>query len=680
MFVDKYFVLMFMTLCYLTKTYGGDPIYVRIIDGNQKFDLQQSLESETNFLLKARLDYEAYEGSSSNFYIEESIFSDERNRIVTTISRGFVETIEIFREFETQRILMVCFPSKYCEQNGNLRNYKFYSEDILVTSIVKNVLMMGPYRIISYFANETLATNKISRWIDTGRRYRSTQYMEMTAKFSDRYFRKLMGLKNPLKLIITEGFYRNATLFITQVEPLKKVTISKANKGIHYELTDTIGSRKNFTPVNGNLSDSELIYDYKFGIKYTLSGSNECAIELRHASDEFIFANSEYYGRDSYFPKNPVEWYSNKFMVKAEFNKLVDNVNYDFVVTTYSRSSPNWFEGFSIEQKLYSKSASNEDAFKCVYIESRMISFSDSFGVDGDLNEIVNFHDRCFKDGKNKIILDLKIVLLDKALANIHESKDELRKVLMDKLRISFLRINLIKFNFLNSHIMAKVEIFDSIVNNFGKFLRVKKLTCSINKNIFRLESKKGISYKFKIQSTLSGKIYTSSIDDCLRFQTNNANSRYVITCKTGYYLCLGIAYGDSLPEEDKNGMDCMLFDNSDRNSTKLLAEVSLREIRESYFNLNGSRFNYSDIKFAVVDVTIEDDIKSVEKKPKEEIIRQEKPKLSLTLVFFIILSIISILINIVIFVKFALGYKLSQRPNRPLGDSVSIKLNDLNN
>uniref|UniRef100_T1L5Z2 Uncharacterized protein n=1 Tax=Tetranychus urticae TaxID=32264 RepID=T1L5Z2_TETUR len=155
---------------------------------------------------------------------------------------------------------------------------------------------------------------------------------------------------------------------------------------------------------------------------------------------------------------------------------------------------------------------------------------------------------------------------------------------------------------------------------------------------------------------------------------------QYVITCKTGYYLCLGIAYGDSLPEEDKNGMDCMLFDNSDRNSTKLLAEVSLREIRESYFNLNGSRFNYSDIKFAVVDVTIEDDIKSVEKKPKEEIIRQEKPKLSLTLVFFIILSIISILINIVIFVKFALDYKLSQRPNRPLGDSVSIKLNDLNN
>uniref|UniRef100_T1L5Z1 Uncharacterized protein n=1 Tax=Tetranychus urticae TaxID=32264 RepID=T1L5Z1_TETUR len=388
-----------------------------------------------------------FRGSSSNFYIEESIFSDERNRIVTTISGGFDETIEIFREFETQRILMLCFPSIYCEQNGNLRNYQFYGED-MVTSIVKDVLMMGPYRIISYFANETLATNKISRWIDTG--YVSTQYMEMTAVFSDRYFRKLMGLKNPLKLIITEGFYRNATLFITQVEPLKKVTISKANKGIHYELTETIGSRKNFFTItsldsvsyakiiNGNLSDSELIFDYKFGIKYTLSGSNECAIALRHASDEFIFANSEYYGRDSYFPENSIEWYNNTFIVKAEFNKLVDNVNYDFVVTTYSRSSPNWFEGFSIEQKLYSKSASNEDAFKCVYIESRMISFSDSIGVDGDLNEIVNFHDRCFKDGKNKIILDLKISLLDKALANIHEIKDELRKVLMDKLRISF--------------------------------------------------------------------------------------------------------------------------------------------------------------------------------------------------------------------------------------------------
>uniref|UniRef100_T1L5Z4 Uncharacterized protein n=1 Tax=Tetranychus urticae TaxID=32264 RepID=T1L5Z4_TETUR len=88
--------------------------------------------------------------------------------------------IEIFRQFETQRIELVCFPLKHCYRDGDLRNYQFHSEHEMVIRIVKSALLMGPYRIISFFANET--NNKISRWIDTGNG--STQYMEMTAVFS----------------------------------------------------------------------------------------------------------------------------------------------------------------------------------------------------------------------------------------------------------------------------------------------------------------------------------------------------------------------------------------------------------------------------------------------------------------------------------------------------------------
>ncbi|XP_015795253.2 uncharacterized protein LOC107371626 [Tetranychus urticae] len=641
---------------------------------NEKLDLQHLFGNETNFLIKAKLNYETIEGSSNDFYIEESIYSDERNRIVTLINHE-ANPIEIFRQFETQRIELVCFPFKHCYRDGDLWNYQFHSEHEMVTRIVKSALLMGPYRIISYFANGT--NNKISRWVHTGDG--SMQYLEMTSVFSDRHNKKLMGLKNALKIIITEGHDRNVTLYITQVEPFKKITIEKLDGGCTSQVTVSIGSRKNLFTIasvdsvssikisDGKLNDRELVYDYKFGMKYTLSGSNECAIEFGDAPDELIYANPDYYGSESYFPKNPVASYSNKFMVKAEYNKVINNVNYDLVVTTFSRPSPNpissiysfyWFANLSIEQKLYSKYGTNQESFQYDYIESRVISFSREIWVfDRNLNEIVNLNDRCFKERKEAIILNLKISLLDQstsrelhtALASILGIKNYLRRLIMDKLEISSLRINFIKFNFFHTNIMAKVEIFDSIFIDFLK--------------------KRGVSHKFNIKSTESGQIHTSTIDECLHLEASKSNLSDVITCKTrGDYLCLGIANGNSLPDEDNNGLDCMVFSNSDQSLSRLSREAPLKVIEKSYLNLNGSKFNAYDIKLVVVDITIGDGIR---------LDSLEKTKSNSTHAF---LFIFSILINIVIFVKFALDYKHSQRRFRPLKDTVSIKLDNLNN
>uniref|UniRef100_T1JV12 Uncharacterized protein n=1 Tax=Tetranychus urticae TaxID=32264 RepID=T1JV12_TETUR len=580
---------------------------------NEKLDLQHLFGNETNFLIKAKLNYETIEGSSNDFYIEESIYSDERNRIVTLINHE-ANPIEIFRQFETQRIELVCFPFKHCYRDGDLWNYQFHSEHEMVTRIVKSALLMGPYRIISYFANGT--NNKISRWVHTGDG--SMQYLEMTSVFSDRHNKKLMGLKNALKIIITEGHDRNVTLYITQVEPFKKITIEKLDGGCTSQVTVSIGSRKNLFTIasvdsvssikisDGKLNDRELVYDYKFGMKYTLSGSNECAIEFGDAPDELIYANPDYYGSESYFPKNPVASYSNKFMVKAEYNKVINNVNYDLVVTTFSRPSPNpissiysfyWFANLSIEQKLYSKYGTNQESFQYDYIESRVISFSREIWVfDRNLNEIVNLNDRCFKERKEAIILNLKISLLDQstsrelhtALASILGIKNYLRRLIMDKLEISI--------------------------------------------------KKRGVSHKFNIKSTESGQIHTSTIDECLHLEASKSNLSDVITCKTrGDYLCLGIANGNSLPDEDNNGLDCMVFSNSDQSLSRLSREAPLKVIEKSYLNLNGSKFNAYDIKLVVVDITIGDGIRLD-------------------------------------------NYKHSQRRFRPLKDTVSIKLDNLNN
>ncbi|XP_025018616.1 uncharacterized protein LOC107370775 [Tetranychus urticae] len=667
MFVNKYFVLIFITLYDSIKSSNGfDPIdRWRVLNENQKFDLQHPFGNETNFLIKARLNYETIEGSSNDFHIEESIYSDERNRIVTLINHE-ANPIEIFREFETQRIELVCFPFKHCYHDGDLRNYQFHSEHEMVTRIVKSALLMGPYRIISYFANET--NDKIHRWVDTGNG--STQYMEMTAVFSGRSNKELTGLKNALKITITAGQDRNVILYITQVEPFERITITKKDGGYIDGLTEVIGPRKIFFTItsidsvssikisDGKLNERELVYDYKFGMKYTLSGLNECAIELGDAPDKLILVNPDYYGNESYFPKNPVASYSNKFMVKAEYNKAIDNVNYDLVVTTYS-TSPNtsylgslfyysdWFEGLSIEQKLYSKSATNQESFQYDYIESRVISFSDGWHFNDDFNEIAYLHDRCFKERKEGIILNLKISCLDQsttkklhnAIGGIFAIKKELRRLLMDKLGISFLRINLIKFSYFHYNIMVKVEISDSIVIDFLK--------------------KRGVSHKFKIKSTESGQIYTSTIDECLHLKAVKVNLSDVITCKTrGDYLCLGIGHGDSLPDEDHNGLDCMVFSNSDQRLSRLSAEAPLKVIEKSYLKLYESQFSSLGVKFAVVDVTIQD--------------APEKAKSNSTSVFFFIYSI---LITIVIFIKLAFDFRLIQRRNYSLHESFSLKL-----
>ncbi|XP_025018303.1 uncharacterized protein LOC112539772 [Tetranychus urticae] len=303
---------------------------------------------------------------------------------------------------------------------------------------------------------------------------------------------------------------------------------------------------------------------------------------------------------------------------------------------------------------LYSKAAPNDISSNFKLVEVRVICLVETSDYLDEFHHLINSYHQCFKDRKDKVILNLEISLLNHLMSDaihklhtdIHHIKDAIRSLLVDKLNVSFLRINWIKMNFLNSHMVAKVEIVDSFVAYF--------------------ETKKGASHKFNIKSTASGQIYTSTIDECLRLQASKANLSYVITCKTEHYLCLGIADGDSLPDENENGLRCLLFSNADQSLTKLLAEVSLKEIRRSYSILNGSQFKYSDIEFAVVDVTIEND---------RHFDCPEKPKSSLTFTFFLIFSI---LINIIIFSKCALDIKLFQ--SRSLVDSVSVKLVDLGN
>ncbi len=63
--------------------------------------------------------------------------------------------------------------------------------------------------------------------------------------------------------------------------------------------------------------------------------------------------------------------------------------------------------------------------------------------------------------------------------------------MIMDKLNISYLRINLIKFDFFDAYtIMAKVEIVESFVTYSSKFLEIQSFIYPTDDIIFTKKQK----------------------------------------------------------------------------------------------------------------------------------------------------------------------------------------------
>ncbi|XP_025018440.1 uncharacterized protein LOC107371560 isoform X2 [Tetranychus urticae] len=634
MFPSKYFELIFIILYFFIKSSSGG--------NHQPNGLEQFFGDQTNFLIKAKLSFEEYypnnyDWISRNWLIEESVFGDEKNSIVTLISeeKGGIQ-IKVFRDFKTQTVSLTCI-RKVWHLTWNL----YY---LTVTSFLQQVLLLGPYRLISYFANET--TNEVEKlnikqWKDG-----NSRLLFLKFHFSDPSSRILMRRKNSGRIDINGARYTMydsgydltdympggpmAVLSIMQIEPLESSMVSLPSKYIHYKFNESIikygqygiTMYQNTTnqhivtlldsasslKVIGEQSYREVVHDYEFGLKYNSSGFNECTVEL--SNDEINYMTSEKYGiefvKELYFPESAVESSSNKLWVKREYNKLIDNVEFDLVLTTYSRPVLELYESsrirmnisdilkdFCVLLHLYTTYGSSE----FYLIEVRKKCFTEVMELSAEAEwpqMITNMDNACFGDKNDKVILDLKISFLERSSvrtiqyfsSHIHNIKHELRRVIMDKLSISYLRINLIKFDFFDAYtIMAKVEIVESFVT-------------------YSKTKIQGTSHRFRIKSTEPG-LHSSTMDECLLSKGSKAKNKFILTCKTGDYLCLGIDHEHSSPDRDKNGLNCMLLNNSDHSFTKLFPDVSLKEIRESYLTLNGSQFYHFDgSTFVVVNVT----------------------------------------------------------------------------
>ncbi|XP_015795172.1 uncharacterized protein LOC107371562 isoform X1 [Tetranychus urticae] len=408
-----------------------------------------------------------------------------------------------------------------------------------------------------------------------------------------------------------------------------------------------------------------LIHDYKFGLKYT-SGFNECTVEL--SNKKINYMTSKRYGiefvKELYFPESAVESFSFKLGMKAEYNKLIDNVEYDLVVTTYSRSVlevngysrirmniTDILKDFCVLLNLYSKSGSHESQFYLIGVRKKCFTEAMEFSVANDGPQMITHMDNaCFGDKNDKVILDLKISFLERSSvrtiqyfsSHIQNIKHELRRMIMDKLNISYLRINLIKFDFFDEYtIMAKVEIVESFVT-------------------YSKTKIQGTSHRFRIKSTESG-LYSSVIDECVRHEGSKAENKFIISCETGNF-CLGIDHEKSLPDRGENGLNCVLFNNSDRSLTKLFADVSLSEIRKSYYNLNGSLFYYFNGAHLVVY------LRNVSPEEAASNIQAVSSK------YFSLFSIFLVLITIIFCLIVIIFYQLGQPKTYALVDSVSLR------
>uniref|UniRef100_T1JV15 Uncharacterized protein n=1 Tax=Tetranychus urticae TaxID=32264 RepID=T1JV15_TETUR len=630
MFPSKYFASIFIVSYFFIKSSAGNFVVFELSckhkrGNHQPNGLEQFFEDQTNFLIKAKLSYEGSE--KVEWLIKESVFGDEKNSIVTSITQesGGSE-IKVFRDFKTQIISLICF------QNNCDRYEKFWHLNLkgifeLLATFFKQILLMGPYRIISYFANETTNEVYINDW-----------------DIEDPNSRILMRRKNSGQIKL-EGFSDTgnhtslmAVLSIIQIEPLQSSMVPLPFKYIHYKFNESITRYNGTNTITANTTNQhtitllgsasslkiigeqsyrEVIHDYEFGSKYISSGFNECTMESINKKIDYM--TSEKYGiefvKELYFPESYVESFSSKLGIKAEYNKLVDNVEYDLAVTTYSRPVLELYESsrsrmnitdilkdFCLLLNLYSKSGSHEPQFDLIEVRKKcFIDVLELSAEDEWLQMITNMDNACFKDRNDKIILHLKILFLDRSVprkirdfsSHIQNIKHELRRMIMDKLSISYLRINQIKLDFFNAYtIMAKVEIVESFVTHLKTKIQ-------------------GTALRFRIKSTGSG-IYSSTIDECVRLQGSKAKNKFIITCKTGDYLCLGIDHENSLPAEDTNGLNCMLFNIS---TTNLSIDVSLKEIRKSYRNLNGSLFyafrGSAFVVFGVTDKVIFQSIKT---------------------------------------------------------------------
>uniref|UniRef100_T1JV19 Uncharacterized protein n=1 Tax=Tetranychus urticae TaxID=32264 RepID=T1JV19_TETUR len=583
MFPSKYFELIFIILYFFIKSSSGG--------NHQPNGLEQFFGDQTNFLIKAKLSFEEYypnnyDWISRNWLIEESVFGDEKNSIVTLISeeKGGIQ-IKVFRDFKTQTVSLTCIQNN-CDLygEGKVWHLTWNLYYLTVTSFLQQVLLLGPYRLISYFANET--TNEVEKlnikqWKDG-----NSRLLFLKFHFSDPSSRILMRRKNSGRIDINGARYTMydsgydltdympggpmAVLSIMQIEPLESSMVSLPSKYIHYKFNESIikygqygiTMYQNTTnqhivtlldsasslKVIGEQSYREVVHDYEFGLKYNSSGFNECTVEL--SNDEINYMTSEKYGiefvKELYFPES------------AACSRVV-----------------RVFQDSEVRKKCFTEVM--------------------ELSAEAEWPQMItNMDNACFGDKNDKVILDLKISFLERSSvrtiqyfsSHIHNIKHELRRVIMDKLSISYLRINLIKFDFFDAYtIMAKVEIVESFVT-------------------YSKTKIQGTSHRFRIKSTEPG-LHSSTMDECLLSKGSKAKNKFILTCKTGDYLCLGIDHEHSSPDRDKNGLNCMLLNNSDHSFTKLFPDVSLKEIRESYLTLNGSQFYHFDgSTFVVVNVT----------------------------------------------------------------------------
>ncbi|XP_025018302.1 uncharacterized protein LOC112539771 [Tetranychus urticae] len=351
MLPSKNFVLIFMIY------YNSN----RLNEGYQQ-GYKELSRLGTNFLLKGNLKYEEY-GISMNWLIEESIFGDEKNSIVTLINEEHERVeIKVFRDFKRKNISLICIQNE-CGRNTDLLDKSLTGLTSDITQIVKATLLLGPYRMLLC---ET-GVNKVysEHWDWPQRVTYPCGPLYLKPGFRDygriKYI-KIRDSKNRL-LVDQRNESVNLILYIKQTEPFEKAEVSMLTKSNQYKFNESI-TKYNESEVDREYETTQLaitsldsvtaieiinkrfhlefVYDRKFGLKYIPSGLNECTIESSSVDNELNYLVSESYRKEFvkelYLPRNLVAAYSMKLRVEAEYNVTIGNGQYDLAVKTYSES------------------------------------------------------------------------------------------------------------------------------------------------------------------------------------------------------------------------------------------------------------------------------------------------------------------------------------------------------
>ncbi|XP_025018615.1 uncharacterized protein LOC107371622 isoform X3 [Tetranychus urticae] len=571
-------------------------ILISLVITTLLFQYNQATEIRTSsydLLIKANI---THEESNNTWYLAETVYFKPLIHGVIRIKKGDIEMQVHYILNISKRVVIL---DNRAMEMESIRNFTWDGVQLPVPTIrlINKLLMLGP----AYYYSLLDAYNYQENENERSLKYRSNndgQSLFWVYKFTAS-ITPWVDLRELDNLTISDSHNGHSiNMRIEKFVSLYNIVIETGQQfyvGFNETLTDHIHQSTVDAQFDVIEMDSlswmkykrpgieyEQVDDLVSGLSFT-STADGCAIQSSNQNKSFNFASlslQEFFGIAWTFIYSDETLFPIKYqhrdkliMDKIEFDKQIGNFSYDLVTTTLRMArmtgrSDLILQNLQVERKLYNKE--NKSSLDYQLIKTRKISCYGYTKLNYEPeHQVYTLNNKCFQNAKMDVLKfqvtpskKLSPVETYSLLNELDELGENLKKLLCFRLRISYLRIKSVRFQFNSTYLTASVEITERF-----NFVDLRKSYRKLDLSGFLT-----LSY--------------SNAETCLQLEVNKGNISKIISCNDISHGCIGITLDQPLPEENENGSNCVIYDNLDKALYKLVQEPSLRELKMSYKHL----------------------------------------------------------------------------------------------